>query len=284
MKTMSSNKKSSYYNYKVTRWIAKGEWKTSVSSPVTIDMAIEACNRRCNEDGCKRTKSFQEEAEDMICSTKEDVMKLQSWCKSSLTIRILKQAQQLSMKTLDGQEITSLSQMYCLFQHDARISTAKLLWDCFFGIFDKNPNWDTDFEKEYMRDKTWGYRELKGLQEDHTETKRNKGCIAKIICTVKNQLCDSLNQRARTTHGNRLGITREASEVEINKDKRRPLGVFMPWCYKDRDGNAITSDPDDIAHCKDEEYNSDPEIARLKQELQAVSQGISSLAWLNNLF
>ena len=107
------------------------------------------------------------------------------------------------------------------------------IWMSFFGQFDMNDYWDWDLEERFMSRCNYRYRDNTASCEGDYEVlkKSDKGCIAKVIRSIKNALIKNLNAASRRV-GKKLTIERPAELVKQQPSFRRKQGKFYEWMVR----------------------------------------------------
>jgi len=107
------------------------------------------------------------------------------------------------------------------------------IWMSFFGQFDMNDYWDWDLEESFMSRCNYRYRDNTASCEGDYEVlkKSDKGCIAKVIRSIKNALIKNLNAASRRV-GKKLTIERPAELVKQQPSFRRKQGKFYEWMVR----------------------------------------------------
>lgn len=112
------------------------------------------------------------------------------------------------------------------WRQDGSLQNAERFFNTIYGWFDLHPDWSKVIEEKYMDQKQGGKlvydRACTGLFAD-------AGCIEKIVKTQRCDMIKLLNEKAKTTHGKRIIITRPATMInEKNRFKKRLKGAFYP--------------------------------------------------------
>jgi len=104
------------------------------------------------------------------------------------------------------------------------------VWWVLFGEFDKWTSWETELKKELMKKYQWDYVGFTGK----SRSKRQKGCVAKIMVWQKAQIVKYVNVATLHlgSHWKSVGVTQPKEMVAVQGGKqkfRRAKGVFYPW-------------------------------------------------------
>ena len=71
---------------------------------------------------------------------------------------------------------------------DGSIENGKKILYVLFGCFDTHHNWERELEEKFMMEFKWMYKDI---PEDANKcSRRQKGCMAKIISSAKNENCE----------------------------------------------------------------------------------------------
>lgn len=130
-------------------------------------------------------------------------------------------------------EINTWSQLLNLWKNDGSEETAAIIFSACFGIFENgNECWMNDLETEYMTMKKMAYYDIGN----------GKGCIARVFSHMKNYLVKSVNAVTKTTHGQKVTVSRSSDEItDENRFLKRKKGkVFVPF-VRDSQNKAKTS-------------------------------------------
>lgn len=114
------------------------------------------------------------------------------------------------------------------------------VWYCFFGIFDLNPGWVADIERDTLDFMSVQYKQPEQLGRNTGRGPPRTGCIAKLIGLKKGGIVKSLNQSASKTHG----ISIRISCPNGSSTTRRVKGQFTEACYRrgmSMDGDEVSS-------------------------------------------
>jgi len=148
------------------------------------------------------------------------------------------------------------------------------IWMSFFGQFDMNDYWDWDLEERFMSRCNYRYRDNTASCEGDYEVlkKSDKGCIAKVIRSIKNALIKNLNAASRRV-GKKLTIERPAELVKQQPSFRRKQGKFYEWMV--RWDEKITGSPSSDTK-KDDRTRSPSHKPRNKSQPNSRHSSVSS--------
>jgi len=148
------------------------------------------------------------------------------------------------------------------------------IWMSFFGQFDMNDYWDWDLEERFMSRCNYRYRDNTASCEGDYEVlkKSDKGCIAKVIRSIKNALIKNLNAASRRV-GKKLTIERPAELVKQQPSFRRKQGKFYEWMV--RWDEKITGSPSSDTK-KDDSTRSPSHKPRNKSQPNSRHSSVSS--------
>ena len=98
----------------------------------------------------------------------------------------------------------------------------------YFGWFDRQDHWEWELEKEFMS--TNKYRYIDGDNEgDENRKLKSKGCISKVIKSIKNALVKNLNANSRRI-GKKITLERPKELITKDPNGRRTKGKYYDWC------------------------------------------------------
>jgi hypothetical protein len=182
----------------------------------------------------------------------DDIKKIKSWSRVQLHAKVIEESKKQGITDDNGEYVTSIGELNEIFALTSSVAMGEKIWQCFYGVFDRDDHWDLKLENDFMTHRQWAYRERANSSTDiKFHSMRNKGCVASIIHSVKNQMVDTLNKGTTNTHNYKIGITRPKSAVKTNPHWRRPLGIFLPYFYHNTDGEAVL-DSNDNKECNND--------------------------------
>jgi len=161
---------------------------------------------------------------------------VKGWAKTRLVDKLISFAQ--NHKIMNPRDttslVTNLAQLEDAWQEDEKL--AEKVWWVLFGEFDKWTGWETELEEEIMKKYQWEYVGFTGK----TRSRRQKGCVAKIMVWQKAQIVKYVNVATLRpgSHGKSVCVTqpKEMLAAQGGKQKfRRPKGVFYPWMVRHHD-------------------------------------------------
>ena len=110
----------------------------------------------------------------------------------------------------------------------APIENGRKVWWALYGQFNLQKEWDISLQKQFMEEYDWSYEGREDSQHNvgmatnsiKMAKRGEKGCIARLIYSTKNQRVKNLNDTARSTHGWTIGITRPSSKIHTEGEKK----------------------------------------------------------------
>jgi hypothetical protein len=163
-----------------------------------------------------------------MLATQKDVVR--SWAKAKLIDKMINfaQKQQIPHPSDPTTTITTLPQLEQAWASNEEL--AERVWWVLFGEFDKWHDWDLELEEAFMKEYEWTYI---GFSEK-TRTKRQKGCVAKVIVWQKAQLVKYVNWATLRSggHGKTVSVTQPKIFTATQGGKqqfRKKKGIFYNW-------------------------------------------------------
>ena len=147
----------------------------------------------------------------------------------------------------------SIGEFNLAWAKDSSVENGWKVWWALYGQFDLQKEWDISLQKQFMEEYDWSYEGREDSQHNvgmstnsiKMAKRGEKGCIAKLIYSTKNQMVKNLNDAARSTHGQMIGIMWPGSEIhteEKKTDRRRTRGLFYPLCIREHDGWVVVDE------------------------------------------
>lgn len=223
----------------VKRWLSLKE--LPIEKALTIHDANRAVKLKQEHEHYVPVVAKTKAAEEMLLKMRVEVKSIKTWAKVQLSSIVITESKNQGIKNNSNEYLTTVCQLNSVFASNASPSIGEKVWQCFFGVFDKRKLWDLALEQEFMTSRHWAYREMR--LPDFQYTSRAKGCVAKIIRAVKNQMVDTLNKGSNGTHQNKICITRPSSMIKTDPHNRRAPCLFQPYFYKNIAGEAVVVTP-----------------------------------------
>lgn len=134
----------------------------------------------------------------------------------------------LNMRDL-GHDVMSWKNVLVLWKNNGDSETAACIWESVHGWFDKNQEWSTEWETEYMK--------LRNLAYKNTN---EKGCFARLFSACKCTRVKALNRASSKTHGGKIFLQRDPAEIdEGTKFRKREKGTTLGAFAKDENGDQL---------------------------------------------
>jgi hypothetical protein len=200
--------------------------------------------------------------------------------KSEVVSMIIKEArkQRLHVFSHSSELVSSIRDITEVWVKSSDIDNHKKIWMSYFGQFDiPNDFWDWELEEKFMKRCNYRYRDnTHGVEgEYHVQRKSEKGCIAKVIRSIKNSLVKNLNAASKRV-GKRLTIERSAEDVLKQPNFRRKPGKFYEWNVRWLRKNMSQSSPSGKSDGSTGSYLSVPENSETQSGRSSSSSKSSS--------
>jgi hypothetical protein len=137
--------------------------------------------------------------------------------KSYIEKEITKECQRRNI-LYQGQPINKLDQVANAWAEDASLMSE--LWQCCFGSFWRQLDWENSLEKLVMKKMQFKYLDDENFQKEGTERRGNKGCVAKLATSAKKDIVKRINRKTRKTHGKML-VADQQPEYTVGEDGKK---------------------------------------------------------------
>jgi len=184
---------------------------------------------------------------------------VKGWTKSKIHEKIIHFAKKHQIKHAQDPSttITTLRQLEDAWASDESI--AEKVWWVLLGEFDKWKDWDLELEEAMMKEYQWEYIGLAAT----SRTKRQKGCVAKLVVFQKALIVKYVNAVTMRpgSHGKSVSLTQPREMIAANGGKqfRRKKGVFYPWMVRSHEPAVATSKNIFVSDTDTEEEVDEPE-------------------------
>lgn len=153
--------------------------------PVETKISEQHVRFVLGEDGINMTIDQIQAEQEALEKARDET---RCWAKHQITRVIMAEVKKQGFRALN------LAQFGREWRDDGSNTNAKKVWECCFGVFERDPLWARKLEKMYMH----------VINTSYFEGKRRKGCFEQLITHVKNNLVKNLNKVAAKSHGDGL--------------------------------------------------------------------------------
>lgn len=133
---------------------------------------------------------------------------------------------------INGQLVRTFKDCLSSWAQDGTTDQQRCIYEMTYGYFDRNPKWDLELEKEFMQDRNLHYcdssihDEAASNKEENANKRGIKGCIARLLGSVKIDLVKRIRRKGERTHGVCINISRDNSEIDdSNRYRKRRKGT-----------------------------------------------------------
>ena len=211
--------------------------------------------------------SSKVDIEQAMENIKRDKKRVKTWAKAHVQSKIIDEARKRNI-LVKGEVVVNIPNLCESWATDGSIENGKKIWYVLFGCFDTHHNWEGELEEKFMTEFKWMYKDIP--EDANKRSRRQKGCVAKIISSAKNEIVKLVNEAvsAEKMHGRVITITRPTNLVKQAPDKRRIRGCFYDWCIREADG-SIAMDEAPLLPLKE---SSKKKKSKAKQKTEGVCE------------
>jgi len=153
---------------------------------------------------------------------------------------------------INGQLVRTFKDCLSSWAQDGTTDQQRCIYEMTYGYFDRNPKWDLELEKEFMQDRNLHYcdssihDEAASNKEENANKRGIKGCIARLLGSVKIDLVKRIRRKGERTHGVCINISRDNSEIDdSNRYRKRRKGTEFRVVMKQKKPCIDNKDGDD---------------------------------------